>query len=134
MFQLFRKYKVSFAAGILCFYLFGGLQLPLLECLHFVSHFGNMAGGKYQKHDLSTHNNLHSHAALKVIDELTSYGTDENLPVHESNKIELSKVFQLFSPSEILSVYDDFQKINTYYLIVGILEIDSRVPTPPPQV
>ncbi len=134
MFQLFRKYKVAFTAGMIGFYLVGGMQFPVLECLHYLSHLGNMAGGNYQQHNLHDHNNQHSHLALSIIDGLTSDGAEENLPVEAPNNKEFKKVFQWLPISEALTVVADFQNINTYYLIAGISGVDKRVPTPPPQV
>ena len=134
MFQYFRKYRHFFAIGLMGFYLAGGLQFPILECLHFFTHLDDLAAGKYDSHQFHAHGNNHAHHSLAVLDTVLDNTKNDESPVNETSDSSVNKFPQLvhFQKIELTGFLE-----NTYSDFAFLNNLKNRHPSvlsPPPRV
>ena len=134
MFDHFRKYRNFFAVGFMAFYLAGGLQFSVMECLHFMSHIDEMVEGKYTKHHFHSPNGDHLHAALTVLDTQSSDPNHENIPVSDTSDSLTKKSPQIFYPDNTNS-FCFVEKTTLEDMVVHRLDgLHPSVPSPPPRI
>lgn len=134
MFQCFRKYRHLFVIATMGFYLVGGLQFSMLECLHFFSHLDDLSTGKFDSHSFHSHNDSHQHNALAVLGDLIENNPSDEVPINENSDTSFKKSPQLIAVSDADQI--DCRKLIS--VIFKKLEpwdsYSSSIPSPPPQV
>ena len=134
MFQQLRKYRNFLAIGIMGFYLAGGLQFSMLECLHFLTHVNDLATGNYDSHSFHSHDGSHEHLTLAALDGFDESDHNQNIPVNETSDLSAKKFPQFFyilnnRPSLILrSSQLIFAKANR------LNGLPLSIPSPPPRL
>ena len=128
-----RKYRHLFAIAMMGFYLLGGLQFPMLECLHFFSHLDDLATGQYNSHTFHSHDGSHKHGTLAVLDGLDENSHEQQAPVNETSDPSPKKFPQLFYAQ--LSDLPDYRRTHSLNFAKSNV-LASRlaaVPSPPPR-
>ncbi len=73
------KRRKLLAGSLLIAYLFGGLQLPVLEGLHLLAHLGEGVARQLDRHSLHDHPHTHHHPVLEWLAE--DHSGEEELPL-----------------------------------------------------
>lgn len=133
MFQQFRKYRNFFAIGILGFYLAGGLQFPMLECLHFLTHVGDLATGNYESHRFHSHNDGHQHKTLAVFAEVNQPDEKSSTPVDETSDLSVKKFPQLFQTQQDYLTNKLENQTLQFAAAQQLFSTSISVPSPPPR-
>ncbi len=133
MFQHFRKYRHFFAIGLMGFYLAGGLQFPMLECLHFLSHLDDLAAGKHKSHHFHSHDATHSHNSLLMLNEVLDTEDNNEAPVNETSDLLANKFHQIFNSQQ----FHPFDLLGSALVVFSCINNFSdrniAVPSPPPR-
>lgn len=133
MFQQFRKYRNFFAIGIMGFYLAGGLQFPMLECLHFLTHVGDLAKGNYESHRFHSHAGSHQHKALTVLANNDAPGHTNSAPVDETLDLSLKKFPQFFQGQQDRFSFSSKKQPRQFAASQKLRSTIASVPSPPPR-
>ncbi len=133
MFQHLRKYRSFAAMCIMAFYLYGGLQVPLLEGLHFLSHAPDWFTGQYDSHGFHSHDDQHQHQTLVFLENLDKPDHTDSLPVNKTSDFSVKKFPQCI---QIQSFKQTSPPTRNSALFAAAMPMESAVlaiPYPPPR-
>ena len=133
MFNQLRKYRNFFTIGLLGFYLAGGLQFPLLECLHFLTHLDDLVAGKFQSHGYYSHGDHHEHLVLDVFDQMDEDVPLEQAPTNGANDVEAKKFPQIIKTEVPFEGCLAVKQISNYRLKNKWSSLFLSAPSPPPR-
>jgi hypothetical protein len=133
MFQQFRKYRNFLTIGILGFYLAGGLQFPMLECLHFLTHVGDLAKGNYESHRFHSHSDNHQHITLAVLAVVDQPDQPNSTPVDETSDLSIKKFPQFFQSQPDRFVFRLKKQTRHFAAAKKLRSTTAPVPSPPPR-
>ncbi len=131
MYSIKSTYKQVLALLFLSVYLCCTLSIPLFEGVHFLLHLGDDTS----IHSFQSHESLHDHQILTVLNDLVDENQPSELPFETSKKIKTKKLVQLsitlddikLSAIELLAKNFDSNKQFYQSPLLTIL-------APPPQV
>jgi hypothetical protein len=131
MFRHQKKYRKLLGAVTLLFYAVGSFQVPVLECLHLLSHLGSLGAHPVEAHSFHAHSSGHSHEVLDLVKN-TSGGGDP-APISQNTDIKIKKLTQ-YCPQNLPSVAIFQTKYIPIFFspILKTMAVPS-VPSPPPQ-
>lgn len=131
MYSLKSTYKQTLAFLFLSIYLCCTLSIPIFEGIHFLLHLGDDT----QFHSFQSHQSIHDHQILTVLNDIVKEDFPSELPVETSKKRKVKKLIQIPTDFiatqplvEIISVLifeEDKQRYTSPYL---------QITAPPPQV
>ncbi|MEO1261802.1 MAG: hypothetical protein AAFZ15_23565 [Bacteroidota bacterium] len=134
MFNQLRKYRIYFTIAFTGFYLVGSLQLPLLECLHLLTHLDDLVSGQYRSHGLGSHDESHEHVVLNVMDRMDQQVPQEQVPVKNTQEFKTKKFPQIVDTFIPFTGFLTTNQISDCFLKKDWNNLILPVPSPPPRM
>jgi len=113
-------------------YAFSIFQQPLLEVVHFISHFQDFAFSNEKIHSYHTHDGTsHRHANLSMLEDSLN---DEHQSQPSKKKIDLKKKIEMVDTSLFHQQLSDPLRITNFLVIFSTNKFFIKTPSPPPQL